>query len=147
MRSLCLLPTANPIGVWPLRVTCVFLTVAALRINWARVICDRVVLSKFYGGCIHECREKFLEQSDTHLSSFWPRSVWSSRKSLHIRCSIEFLHIMRMLESHACTDCLRIHLERIHPLMKFGDDCVECGVAPSKTIRNPKIGSPIFVEP
>ena len=34
MRSLGLLPIANLIGVLPLRVTCVFLTVAALHINW-----------------------------------------------------------------------------------------------------------------
>ena len=46
MRSLGLFPVANSIGVLPLRVTCVFLTVAALRINWAGVICERVVLSK-----------------------------------------------------------------------------------------------------
>ena len=30
---------ANSTGVLPLMVTCVFLTVAALRINWAGVIC------------------------------------------------------------------------------------------------------------
>ena len=33
MRSLGLLPMANSIGVLPHRITCVFLTVAALRIN------------------------------------------------------------------------------------------------------------------
>ena len=37
-RSLGLLPMANSIGVLPVQVTCVFLTVAALRINWAGVI-------------------------------------------------------------------------------------------------------------
>ena len=47
MRSLGLLPKANSTGILPLRVTCVFLTVAALRINWAGVICDRVVSSRF----------------------------------------------------------------------------------------------------
>ena len=47
MRFLGLLPMANSIGVLPLRVTCVFLAVTALRINWAGVICARVVQSKF----------------------------------------------------------------------------------------------------
>ena len=47
MRSLGLFPMADSIGVLPLRVTCVFLTVAALRINWAGAICDRVVWSRF----------------------------------------------------------------------------------------------------
>ena len=47
MRSLGLFPMANSRGVLPLRVTWVFLTVAALRINWAGVICDRVVWSRF----------------------------------------------------------------------------------------------------
>ena len=46
-KSLGLCFMANSIGVLPLEVTCVFLTVAALRINWAGVICARVVLSRF----------------------------------------------------------------------------------------------------
>ena len=65
MRSLGLLPMANSMGVLPLRVNCVFLTVAALRISWAGVICDRVVSSRFFGGCFHECREKAFQQSNT----------------------------------------------------------------------------------
>ena len=48
MRSLGLLPRANSTSVLPLRVTCVFLTVAALGINCAGVICDRAVMSKFW---------------------------------------------------------------------------------------------------
>ena len=47
MRSLGL-PRANSTSVLPFRVTCVFLTVAALGINCAGVICDRAVLSKFW---------------------------------------------------------------------------------------------------
>ena len=47
MRYLGPLPMANSMGVLPLRVTCVFLTVAAFRINWAGVICARVVWSRF----------------------------------------------------------------------------------------------------
>ena len=35
---------------------------------------------------------------------------------------IECLHIMRMMESHICTNRLRIHLESVHPFMKFGND-------------------------
>ena len=50
-RSAGLLSMAISIGVLPLRVTCVFLTFAALRINCAGVICDRVVLfQKIFGG-------------------------------------------------------------------------------------------------
>ena len=41
-RSLGLRPMANSNGALPLKVT-----VAALRINWAGVICARVVWSKF----------------------------------------------------------------------------------------------------
>ena len=37
-RSLGLRPMANSMGVFPIQVTCVFLTVAALRINWVGVI-------------------------------------------------------------------------------------------------------------
>ena len=86
------------------------------------MICDRVVWSRFFGGCIHECRKKLLKQSYTNLSSIWPRSVRSCWKSLHIMHSIECLHVMRMVESHICTNRLRIHLEGIHPFMKFGND-------------------------
>ena len=45
-RSLGLRPKANSMGL-PLKVTCVFLTVAPLRINWAGVICaNKVVWSR-----------------------------------------------------------------------------------------------------
>ena len=46
-RSLGQRPMANSIGVLPIEVTWVFLAVAALRINWAGVICARVVGSRF----------------------------------------------------------------------------------------------------
>ena len=46
-RSLGFRPMASSMGALPLKVTCVFLTVAALRINWAGVICARVVWSRF----------------------------------------------------------------------------------------------------
>ena len=51
---------ANSMGVLPLKVTCVFLTVAALRIHWAGVICAREGLVQVFGGCIHQCQKKFL---------------------------------------------------------------------------------------
>ena len=65
---------------------------------------------------------------------------------------------MKMMESHVCTNRLRIHLEIIHPLMKFGKDFLmrnysymdllsNVNAAPSKTIINPMVLSPIFVEP
>ena len=47
MRSLGLLPMANSMGVLLLKVSWVFLTVTASRINWAGAICDRVVWSRF----------------------------------------------------------------------------------------------------
>ena len=51
-------------------------------------------------GCIHRCREKCLEQSHTHLSSIWPRSVRSCRKCLHNMHSIGCLHVIRMPYFH-----------------------------------------------
>ena len=141
MRSLGLLPMANSIGVLPLRITCVFLTVAAFRINWAGVVCE-IGLVQIFGGWIHECRKKLLAQSYTHLSTICPRSVRSCRKCLYVVQSMESLHVMSMMESHVCTNCPRIHLESVHPLMKFGKTsdgevllhgyAVRCDVAPSK---------------
>ena len=117
-RSLGLRPIANSIGVLPLEVTWVFLSVAALRINWAGVICARVVWSTILGSCVHECQETLFEQSYTHLSSIWPWTMRSCRKSLHILHPTECLHV-RIEESHISTNRLRIHLECIHPFMKF----------------------------
>ena len=64
MRSPGLLHIANSIGVLPLRVTSVFLTVAALRISWAGVICDRVVSSRFLEA-VSTCAERKLFNSRT----------------------------------------------------------------------------------
>ena len=119
-RARCMLCT-NSKGVLPLRETCVFFTFAALHINWAGVICESSFV-QIFGDCIHECRKKLLEQSDTQHSSIWPRSMRSCRKSLHIVHSMECLHVMRMIENHVCTNQRRINLESAHPLMKFGDD-------------------------
>ena len=62
------------------------------------------------GGCVHECREEPFKQSDTDFNSICPRSMWSSKKSLNVVHSIECLHVMKMMESHVCTNRLRIHL-------------------------------------
>ena len=88
-------------------------------IHRAGVICARGVWFMFFGGCVYESQEKILEPSYTHLSSVWPWSMRSSRTSLHIVHSVECLHVVRMVESHICTNRLRIHLECIHPFMKF----------------------------
>ena len=118
-RSLGLRPSANSMGVLPFEVTRVFLTVAALRINWAGVLCAKVVWSRFFGGCLHECQEKLFEQSYTHLSSVWPWSMRSCLKSLYIVHTIEYLHVMRLVEGHIQTNRLRVHLEGVHPPMKL----------------------------
>ena len=156
-RSLRLRPMANSMGVLQLKVTCVFLTVAALRINWAGVICARVVWSRFFEAVSTSAKRKFLEQSYTRLSSVRPWCMWSCRKYLHVAHSVECQHVVTMVESHICTSRLWVHLEGVHPLAKLSNNfrwevlvhgqAVKCDVAPSKTIRNPKVLSPIFADP
>ena len=116
-------------------------------------LCQRCLV-QFFGGCINKCQEKLLEQSNTHLSSVWPRSMRSCRKSLHIEHSVECLHVMRSVEGHIRTNRLRVHLEGVHPHMKLsntfrwrGSLTWTCCVAPSKTIRNPKVFPLMFVDP
>ena len=58
------------IGDLPLRVTCVFLTVAALRINWPRVICDRVVLSRVLEAVYTSAKRNFLNHRTTTSARF-----------------------------------------------------------------------------
>ena len=116
-RSLGLRPMADSMGVLPLEVTCVFLIVAALRINWAGVICARVVWSRFLEAVSTRCQEKFLEQSYTNLSSVRAWCVWSCRELFHIVHSVECLHVVRMVEGHIGTNRLRVHLDRVDPLM------------------------------
>ena len=67
MRSLGLLPMASSMGVLPLKVSWVFLTVAALPHQLGRCDLRQSGLVQFFRICIHECREKLLEQSYTHL--------------------------------------------------------------------------------
>ena len=39
----------------------------------------------------------------------------------HVVHSVECLHVVRMVESRICTNRLRVHLERVHPLMNFSN--------------------------
>ena len=120
-RFLGFRPMATSMGVLRDEVTCVFLTVAALRINWAGVIGAKVVSSRFLGP-VSTSATKFFEQSYTHLSSFRPWCMWSCPNSLHVVHSVECLHVVRMVESHICTNRFRVHLERVHPLMKLSNN-------------------------
>ena len=72
-------------------------------------------LVQILGSCVHECQEKFLEQSYTHLCSVRTWCMWSCWNSLHVVHSVECLHVVRTVESHICPNCLRIHLECVHP--------------------------------
>ena len=119
-RSHGLRPMTHSIGVLPLKVTCVFLTVAALRINWAGVICARVAWSKILEAVSTSAHRNFLNNRTPNLGSIRPRSMWSCRKSLHIVHLIECLHVMRLVEGHICPN--RLHLGSVHPFMKFGND-------------------------
>ena len=60
MRSLGLLPMASSKGVLPHKVTWVFVTVTALRINWAGVIWDRVDSSRLLEAVSTSAERNFL---------------------------------------------------------------------------------------
>ena len=72
-RSLALRPIDNAIGVFQLKVTCVFLTVAALRIRWAGVICDRVVWSTFLDAVSTSAKRNFLNNRTPNSAQFGQR--------------------------------------------------------------------------
>ena len=59
--------------------------------------------------------------SYTHLCSVRPWCMWSCWNSLHVVQSVVCLHVVRMVESHICTNRLRVHLERVHPLMNLSN--------------------------
>ena len=61
---------ANSIGVLPLRVRCVFLTVAALRITRAGVTCDRVVWSRLLEAKNAQVSCPLLELCNRHVVVF-----------------------------------------------------------------------------
>ena len=68
MRSIVLRPVANSMGVLPLQVTCVFLTVAALQINWAGVICAKVVVWSRFLEAVSTSAEKKVLNNRTPIS-------------------------------------------------------------------------------
>ena len=103
-RSLGLRPMASSMGVLPIKV--------ASRSD----LCQSGLVQVSAGG-IHQCQETFLEQS----CSIRPWCMWSCWNSLHVVHSVECLQVVRMVESHICTNRLRVHLERVHPLMKFNN--------------------------
>ena len=114
MRSLGRLPMANSTSVSPLRVTCVFLTVAALRINWARVICARVVWSKIFKAISTRAERHFLidlAKQCTVLLEVSLECAFDRKPACHEDCGMP-----------VCTNRFRIHLESVHPLVKFGND-------------------------
>ena len=117
-RSLGFRPMASFMGVLRLKVTCVFQAVAALLINWAGLICSRVVWSRFLEAVSTSTKRKFLN-SRTPISARFGHGVCGPVGIVH---SVECLHVVRMVESHICTHRLRVHLERVHPLMKLSDD-------------------------
>ena len=89
-----------------------FLTVAALRIKLGNCDLRQSGLIQILGSVVHECREKLY----THISSIWPKSIYSIRKSLNIVHSIECRRIMMMMESPNRT---QLFLE----LLKRGKAC------------------------
>ena len=97
-----------------------FLTVAALRINWASVICDRVVLTKFLEAGPRVPRGIFLNNRTPMSARFGQGGCGPVGDLLNIVHSIECLHIMGMMESHVCANRIRIHMKCVHPLMKLG---------------------------
>ena len=121
-RSLGLRHMANSTCILPLEVTCVFLTVAALRINWAGLICARVVWSRFLEAASTSAKRNFLNNRPPISARFGrPKSMRPCRKSLHVVHSIECLHVMRLVEGHIPTIRLRV-LESVHPLIKLSND-------------------------
>ena len=108
----------NSIGVLPLKVIWVFHTVGALRINWAGVICARVVWSRFFEAVSTSAKRNFLNNR-TPISARFGHGVCGPVGILYVVHSVECLHVVRMVESHICTNCFRNHLECIHPLKKF----------------------------
>ena len=144
-RSLGHLPMANSIGVLTTQSYLCVSYGCCFTHQRSRRHLRQSGLVQIFGGSLHKRTEKLLEQPYTHLSSIWPRCVWSSWKSLHIVHSVECLHVMWMMESHVCTNRLWIHLEKcpsIHEvctwlLMERYSIwiAVKCDVAPSETIR------------
>ena len=97
-RSLGFLPMASTTGVLPLKVTSVFLTVAALHINWAGVICGRVVWSRLFEAVSTSDKRNFLNSRSFHFCSVRPWCMWFCWNSVHVVHSVECLQVVRMVE-------------------------------------------------
>ena len=69
----------------PLKVTCVFLTVAALRIKWAGVICARVVRSRFLDAASTSAKRNFLSNR-TPISALFGHAICGLVGSLFTWC-------------------------------------------------------------
>ena len=85
------------------------------------VICARVVWSRFLEAVSTSAKRNFLN-SRTPISAQFGHGVCGLVGNLfHVVHSVECLQVVRMVESHICTNRLRVHLERVHPLMNFGN--------------------------
>ena len=76
---------ANSIFVSPLKLTCVFLIVAALRINWDGVIWDKLVLSRFFEAVSTSAQRNFLNNR-TPISARFGHGVRGPVGSLFTLC-------------------------------------------------------------
>ena len=84
-RSLGLCPMASSMGVLPLKVSCEFLAVALLRINWEGVICARVVWSRFLEAVSTNAKRNFLN-SRTPISARFGHGVCGRVEILFTFC-------------------------------------------------------------
>ena len=157
MRSLGLHEMANSKGVLPLRVTCVFLTVAALRINWAGVIFARVVWPKFSEAVSTSAEWNFLNNR-TPISARFGQGVCGPVGSLFSLCiRLEACISWGWWKATSAQIAFGfIWTVSIHSWsLEMTSDgevllhgyAVECDVAPSKTKRKQKFFSPILVDP
>ena len=73
--SLGLRPLAKSTGVSPLEITCVFLTVAALRINWGGLIHDRVVWSRVFLEAVSTSAKRNFLNNRTPISAQFGQGV------------------------------------------------------------------------
>ena len=52
-------------------------------------------LVQVFGGCIHQCQKKFLEQPYTHFYSIRPWCMWLCWKSFRVVQSLECMQVVR----------------------------------------------------
>ena len=112
-RSLGLRPMANSMEVLPLEVACVFLTVAALRINWVRATCARLVWSRFLKAVSTSAKKK--SWTVVHPFLLGSAMVYAVLLEFSSRCAFGRMSASREDGgSHICINRLRVHLERVH---------------------------------